>query len=97
MFLRTGSKSPLDGVVYRGVLQHTDVAVKRIRTQNDRTGKVKATLEFIHPPISLQQNKERIRQSLQELRHLSKLRHDNILPLYAFSMDGQEPCLVYQV
>ncbi|KAI6183983.1 Protein kinase domain-containing protein [Aphelenchoides bicaudatus] len=69
------------GVVYRGTWKHTEVAVKRIRTQNDKNGA---------------QNKERIRQSLQELRHLSKLRHDNILSLYAFSMDGAEPCLIYQ-
>ncbi|KAI6242741.1 Kinase domain protein [Aphelenchoides fujianensis] len=69
------------GVVYRGVWQHTEVAIKRIRTPKDGSGA---------------QNKERIRQSLQELRHLSKLRHDNILCLYAYSMDGQEPCLIYQ-
>uniref|UniRef100_A0A0R3Q4H8 non-specific serine/threonine protein kinase n=1 Tax=Brugia timori TaxID=42155 RepID=A0A0R3Q4H8_9BILA len=40
--------------------------------------------------------KEQIRQSLQELRMLSKYRHDNILPLYAYSLDGPQPCLLYQ-
>uniref|UniRef100_A0A8R1TTB4 non-specific serine/threonine protein kinase n=1 Tax=Onchocerca volvulus TaxID=6282 RepID=A0A8R1TTB4_ONCVO len=40
--------------------------------------------------------KEQMRQSLQELRTLSKYRHDNILPLYAYSLDGPEPCLLYQ-
>ncbi|VDN31988.1 unnamed protein product [Gongylonema pulchrum] len=40
--------------------------------------------------------KEQISQSLQELRTLSKYRHDNILPLYAYSLDGPEPCLLYQ-
>ena len=40
--------------------------------------------------------RERLRQSLQELRTLAKFRHDNILPLYAFSLEGPEPCLVYQ-
>ncbi|VDK84327.1 unnamed protein product [Litomosoides sigmodontis] len=39
---------------------------------------------------------EQIRQSLQELRMLSKYRHDNILPLYAYSLDGPQPCLLYQ-
>ncbi|KAI6186163.1 Kinase domain protein [Aphelenchoides besseyi] len=68
------------GVVYRGVWQHTEVAIKRIKTQKD----------------GVNANKERIRQSLQELRHLSKLRHDNILSLYAYSMDGNDPCLIYQ-
>ncbi|KAH7701774.1 Protein PIK-1 b, partial [Aphelenchoides avenae] len=42
------------------------------------------------------QQKERVRQSLQELKTLAKFRHDNILSLYAYSMDGPEPCLVYQ-
>lgn len=37
-----------------------------------------------------------MRQSLQELRMLSKYRHDNILPLYAYSLDGPQPCLFYQ-
>ncbi|VBB34629.1 unnamed protein product, partial [Acanthocheilonema viteae] len=40
--------------------------------------------------------KEHMRQSLQELRMLSKYRHDNILPLYAYSLDGPQPCLLYQ-
>ncbi|KAM3726021.1 Pelle-like serine/threonine-protein kinase [Dirofilaria immitis] len=40
--------------------------------------------------------KEQMRQSLQELRTLSKYRHDNILPLYAYSLDGPQPCLLYQ-
>uniref|UniRef100_A0A1I8EPN2 non-specific serine/threonine protein kinase n=1 Tax=Wuchereria bancrofti TaxID=6293 RepID=A0A1I8EPN2_WUCBA len=40
--------------------------------------------------------KEQMRQSLQELRMLSKYRHDNILPLYAYSLDGPQPCLLYQ-
>ncbi|KHN79855.1 Serine/threonine-protein kinase pelle [Toxocara canis] len=43
-----------------------------------------------------QHEKERLRQSLQELRTLAKYRHDNILPLYGYSLDGPEPCLVYQ-
>lgn len=27
---------------------------------------------------------------------LNSYRHDNILPLYGFSMDGEDPCLIYQ-
>ncbi|WKY06887.1 hypothetical protein Q1695_006790 [Nippostrongylus brasiliensis] len=50
--------------------------------------------EWKHTKIAIQ--RERLRQSLQELRTLAKFRHDNILPLYAFSLDGPEPCLVYQ-
>uniref|UniRef100_A0A183CQ41 non-specific serine/threonine protein kinase n=1 Tax=Globodera pallida TaxID=36090 RepID=A0A183CQ41_GLOPA len=40
--------------------------------------------------------RERIRQSLQELKTLAKFRHDNVLSLYGYSLDGPEPCLVYQ-
>lgn len=41
--------------------------------------------------------KIQIQQSLNELRCLNYCRHDNILPLYAYSMDdGHDPCLVYK-
>uniref|UniRef100_A0A1I7Y333 non-specific serine/threonine protein kinase n=1 Tax=Steinernema glaseri TaxID=37863 RepID=A0A1I7Y333_9BILA len=69
------------GVVYRGEWKHTAVAVKKIQTKNGK---------------GAEHEKERLRQSLQELRTLAKYRHDNILPLYGFSMDGPTPCLVYQ-
>lgn len=35
-------------------------------------------------------------QSFREIRLLNSLPHENILPLYAYSTDGIEPCLVYQ-
>jgi len=31
-----------------------------------------------------------------ELRTLAMYRHDNILPLYGYSLDGPDPCLIYQ-
>lgn len=37
-----------------------------------------------------------MKQSLGELRCLNSCRHDNILPLYGFSMEGEHPSLVYQ-
>lgn len=41
--------------------------------------------------------KIQIQQSLNELRCLNYCRHDNILPLYAYSMDeGHDACLVYK-
>lgn len=70
------------GIVYKGVWKHLEVAIKRIQTQTKNN--------------SLKQQKERIRQSLQELRTLAKFRHENILSLYGYSMDGNEPCLIYQ-
>lgn len=69
------------GVVYKGCWKNIEVAVKRIHSRKDG---------------SVEQQKERIRQSLQEVRTLAKFRHDNILGLYAYSMDGNEPCLIYQ-
>ncbi|VDK49565.1 unnamed protein product [Anisakis simplex] len=69
------------GVVYKGNWKHTQVAVKCIKAKND---------------AGIEHDKERLRQSLQELRTLAKYRHDNILPLYGYSLDGPIPCLIYQ-
>ncbi|KAL3097025.1 hypothetical protein niasHS_002741 [Heterodera schachtii] len=69
------------GVVYRGVWKHTPVAIKRIQGKSGSDER---------------QQRERIRQSLQELKTLAKFRHDNVLSLYGYSLDGPEPCLVYQ-
>uniref|UniRef100_A0A1A9WEJ0 non-specific serine/threonine protein kinase n=1 Tax=Glossina brevipalpis TaxID=37001 RepID=A0A1A9WEJ0_9MUSC len=41
--------------------------------------------------------KIRIQQNLNELKYLNACRHDNILPLYGFSIKGEKPCLVYQL
>jgi len=35
-------------------------------------------------------------QSLRELKHLNISRHDNILPLYGYSIHEQKYVLVYQ-
>lgn len=35
-------------------------------------------------------------QILGELRMLNAYRHDNVLPLYGFSVGGEDPCLIYQ-
>uniref|UniRef100_A0A7E5A121 non-specific serine/threonine protein kinase n=1 Tax=Panagrellus redivivus TaxID=6233 RepID=A0A7E5A121_PANRE len=69
------------GVVYKGEWKHMMVAVKRIQAKKD---------------AGSAHEKERLRQSLQELRTLAKFRHDNILSLYGYSLDGPEPCLIYQ-
>lgn len=83
------------------------MAVKRIQSKRD-SGSVSFLLllvwkihgdkfmEIIVIRSIFQNEKERLRQSLQELRTLAKFRHDNILSLYGYSLDGPEPCLVYQ-
>lgn len=74
------------GTVYKGELKATGgmVAVKRILAGNEAS------------PNGSRVEKERLRQSLTELRTLARFRHDNILPIYAYSLEGPEPCLVYQ-
>lgn len=72
------------GTVFKGLWKYTDVAIKRIEYHKaSLDSKRKAMIEM--------------KQSLNELRYLNSCRHDNILPLYGFSMDGSEPCLVYQL
>lgn len=39
---------------------------------------------------------EQIKQSITELHCLNAYRHDNVLPLYGYSIGGPHPCLVYQ-
>lgn len=71
------------GIVYKGFWKHTAVAVKRLGVNQKNVAS--ATAE-----------KDRVKQSLMELKILALYRHDNILPLYGYSLDGTEPCLVYQ-
>lgn len=70
------------GTVFRGIWKHTDVAIKRIERRGDQTE---------------ESNQIQIQQSLAELRYLNACRHDNILQLYGYSMNGNEPCLVYEL
>lgn len=37
-----------------------------------------------------------LEQSFREIKILNSRAHENILPLYAYSIDGEAPCLVYQ-
>lgn len=68
--------------VYKGKWKSTDVAIKRIKYQgSDQNKNTKADLE----------------QSFNELRYLNACRHDNVLPIYGYSINGIEPCIVYQL
>lgn len=75
------------GIVYKGYWKNTEVAIKKI----------------VYRGAALDSKKQAIiqlKQSLNELRHLNSCRHDNVLPLYGFSLDktvsSAEPCIVYQ-
>lgn len=69
------------GTVFKGDWRNTQVAVKRIEQRGAE---------------SARSNQVQLEQSLRELHVLNSFRHDNILPLYGYSLGGEEPCLVYQ-
>ncbi|XP_068082149.1 interleukin-1 receptor-associated kinase 4 isoform X2 [Anabrus simplex] len=69
------------GTVFKGKWKNTLVAIKRIEQRGAESGESYQT---------------QMEQSLRELRILNACRHDNILPVYGFSVGGAEPCLVYQ-
>ncbi|XP_046387837.1 mitogen-activated protein kinase kinase kinase 4-like [Ischnura elegans] len=69
------------GTVFKGTWKNTLIAVKRIELR----GGENAT-----------SHQAQMEQSLREMKFLNSYRHDNILPLYGYSLDGGEPCLLYQ-
>jgi len=64
-----------------GTWKNTDVAIKKIRKDSDSDESYMFQLQ----------------QSLREIKILNSRAHENILPLYAYSFDGEMPCLVYQL
>ncbi|KAL7305194.1 hypothetical protein TKK_0002584 [Trichogramma kaykai] len=70
------------GVVFKGIWKNTEVAIKKIEPKGaDLADKYALQLE----------------QSFREIKILNSSPHENILPLYAYSLDGFSPCLVYQL
>ncbi|XP_064473921.1 uncharacterized protein LOC135388350 isoform X2 [Ornithodoros turicata] len=69
------------GTVYKGLWKDTTVAIKRLH---------------LHEKDSDVRQEQNMKQSLTELRVLQSFRFDSILPLYGVSLDGPEPCIVYQ-
>lgn len=63
-----------------GTWKCTQVAIKRIEQRAE----------------SLDNNNIQLKQSITELHCLNAYRHDNVLPLYGYSITGPQPCLVYQ-
>ncbi|KAB0791798.1 hypothetical protein PPYR_03598 [Photinus pyralis] len=68
------------GTVFRGTWKRTQVAIKRIEQKGNTP----------------ESHTEQIKQSITELHCLNAYRHDNVLPLYGYSIGGPQPCLVYQ-
>ncbi|CAG9856529.1 unnamed protein product [Phyllotreta striolata] len=68
------------GKVYKGTWKCTMVAIKRLEQKDNQPG----------------YETEQLKQSITELHCLNAYRHDNILPLYGYSIGGSHPCLIYQ-
>ncbi|CAH1966088.1 unnamed protein product [Acanthoscelides obtectus] len=68
------------GKVFKGTWKCTQVAIKRLEQR-------------LSKPDS---DMEQMRQSFTELHCLNSYRHDNVLPLYGYSIGGPHPCLIYQ-
>ncbi|XP_034237417.1 serine/threonine-protein kinase RIPK-like [Thrips palmi] len=69
------------GTVYKGLWKNTVVAIKRIEIPK---GDSRESQEIPY------------QQSQRELQVLQRIHHQNILQLYSFSFNGNQPCLVYQ-
>ncbi|XP_016987429.1 serine/threonine-protein kinase pelle [Drosophila rhopaloa] len=69
------------GDVYRGEWKQLDVAIK--------------VMNYSNP--NMDQKQVELQQSYNELKYLNSIRHDNILALYGYSINGEKPCLVYQL
>jgi Protein kinase domain len=70
------------GIVYSGEYLSTKVAIKKLEYREDRSGS----------------SKKHLIQSLNELRHLNRVRHDNILPIYGYAFQDDGTCfVVYQL
>lgn len=69
------------GVVYRGEWLSTKVAIKKLEYRESRSGT----------------SRDYLLQSLNELRHLNHCRHDNILPIYGYSLKDETCLVVYQL
>ncbi|XP_014212383.1 serine/threonine-protein kinase pelle [Copidosoma floridanum] len=69
------------GIVFKGIWKNTEVAIKKIEPRSSDYDESYAL---------------QLEQSFREIKILNSLPHENILPLYAYSIDGKAPCLVYQ-
>ncbi|XP_070558875.1 uncharacterized protein [Ptychodera flava] len=69
------------GIVYKAILNETPFAVKRL-LQNEQS-------DFEAEKIAR-------KYQVNEIVALLKFRHTNIVPLCFYSLDGPEPCLVYE-
>lgn len=67
--------------IFKGIWKNTEVAVKKIEPKGSDYDESYAL---------------QMEQSFREIKILNSLPHENILALYAYSIGGETPCLVYQ-
>ncbi|KAK3103350.1 hypothetical protein FSP39_018655 [Pinctada imbricata] len=68
------------GEVYKGALKNTKCAIKKLYTKQE-----------------CNDESHNVQGHLKsELKTLIRYRHENIVPLYGYTLDGSEVCLVYQ-
>lgn len=84
------------GTVFHGRWKNTLVAIKRIKSSAAAATATTTTATPANAAAAAARLEEQ--QGLNELWHLNSCRHDNILPLYGFSVEPNgEPCLVYKM
>lgn len=71
------------GVVYKGEWLNTKVAIKKLVLQTAKLGE--------------DNHWEFVIKSMNELRFLNKCRHDNILPIYGYSLSEEACYVVFQL
>lgn len=69
------------GEVFKGEWKQTDVAIKVMKYRQNSSNNTQVELQ----------------QSYNELKYLCSNRHSNIVALYGYSLNGERPCLVYEL
>lgn len=72
------------GKVYKVKLKNTTFACKVL------------TINNTSPHFTIISRDKEQRDLRNELQYLAEYRHPNIIPLYGWSLDGRDPCLIYQ-
>lgn len=72
------------GKVYKVKLKNTTFACKVL------------TISNTSPHFTIISKHKEQRDLRNELQYLAEYRHPNIIPLYGWSLDGRDPCLIYQ-
>ncbi|XP_025406121.1 uncharacterized protein LOC112680294 isoform X2 [Sipha flava] len=73
------------GVVYKGNWRHTDVAIKRLKSEG-----------IAERVVNMHTLGDEILNPSKEIMYLNAVKHDNVLPMYGFCFHATGSCLIYQ-